>query len=150
MTFQIHAIPTADLTLIRATATEQITAEGGEPARCCLRDAVAGDDLLLANYEPPLPEGTPYRETGAVFVHAEPCAGPESTDRYPSDWHRRPQVLRAYDARGWIHPATTVHDGTDPESAIVKQLAEPGVAWIHSRNVAYGCYMFTITAAGGR
>jgi hypothetical protein len=54
-------------------------------------------------------------------------------------------VLRAYDERGWIHPATRLHDGSDPESAIAAVLAQPGVVRVHSRNVAYGCYMFTVT-----
>ena len=54
-------------------------------------------------------------------------------------------MLRAYDERGWIHDATTVHDGSDPERAIRDVLAAPGVVLVHSRNVAYGCYMFAIT-----
>ncbi|MDQ3787294.1 MAG: DUF1203 domain-containing protein, partial [Actinomycetota bacterium] len=80
----------------------------------------------------------------AVFTHAGPCDGPE-TDGYPAQWVGRPQVLRAYDARGWIHPATRVHDGSDPDAAITAVLADPDVVEVHSRNVAYGCYMFTIT-----
>jgi hypothetical protein len=37
------------------------------------------------------------------------------------------------------------HDGTDPEAAIAKVLAHPEVVEVHSRNVEYGCYMFTLT-----
>lgn len=118
-------------------------ANGGEPLRCCLRDATDGEELLLFNYEPPLPAASPYREKGAIFTHAGECAGP--APGYPADWLRRPQVLRAYDARGWIHPATHVHDGTDPVAAIEKVLAEPDVVEVHSRNIAYGCYMFAVT-----
>jgi hypothetical protein len=121
-----------------------MTAGGGEPLRCCLRDATAGEELMLFGYEPPLPS-SPYREVGAVFAHAEPCAGAAATDAYPEGWRGRPQVLRAYDERGWIHPATRLHDGSDPESAIAAVLAQPGVVRVHSRNVAYGCYMFTVT-----
>lgn len=120
----------------------RVVATGGEPARCCRRDATAGESLLLAAYTPPLPgPPSPYQETGAIFVHATACAGPVD-DGYPPDWLGRPQVLRAYDYRGWIHPATTVHDGTDPEQALLDVLAEPGVVEVHSRNVAYGCWMF--------
>ena len=50
-------------------------------------------------------------------------------------------------SRGWIHPATRVHDGSDPEAAIAAVLGEPGVVEVHSRNVAYGCFMFVVTAA---
>ncbi|GAB2911415.1 DUF1203 domain-containing protein [Streptomyces mayteni] len=152
--FRIHALPAEALAGVRERGTdafgvpaERITAQGGEPARCCLRDAAPGEDLLLFGYAPPLPAVSPYREVGAVFAHAEPCAGPEDVTRYPADWHGRAQVLRAYDARGWIHEATTVHDGQDPERTIAELLATPGVARIHSRNVAYGCYMFAVSAA---
>jgi hypothetical protein len=82
---------------------------------------------------------------GAVFAHARPCAGLVAADRYPADWVGRPQILRAYDSRGWIHPATRLHDGLDPETVIAAMLAEPDVVQLHSRNVAYGCFMFAIT-----
>ncbi|QKW10764.1 DUF1203 domain-containing protein [Streptomyces sp. NA04227] len=122
---------------------EHRVAEGGEPLRCCLRDAGPGDRLLLFGYEPPLP-ASPYRERGAVFAHAEPCAGLTDDAAYPPQWRGRPQVLRAYDARGWIHEATT-HDGRDPEAVIAELFADPEVVRIHSRNIAWGCYMFALT-----
>lgn len=155
MTYEIHALPAATLDTVRASGldasgnpVERVTATGGEPLRCCLRDAAAGEGLMLFGYEPPLPP-SPYREVGAVFAHAEPCAGPaaDATRGYPDGWRGRAQVLRAYDERGWIHPATRVHDGGDPEAAIARVLAEPGVVQAHSRNVAYGCYMFTVVPA---
>ena len=126
-----------------AATVERLTATGGEPLRCCLRDARPGEELLLFGYAPPAARG-PYREVGPVFAHAEPCAG-YTGDGYPADWTSRPQVLRAYDDRGWIHPATRVHDGSDPPGAIADVLAQDGVVEVHSRNVAYGCYMFAVT-----
>jgi len=150
-TFLIHPVPSGVLDGVRAngvdargTRVERVVADGGEPVRCCLRDAAAGEELILFGYEPPMP-ASPYREVGAVLAHASPCDGPAALDAYPPDWYGRPQVLRAYDARGWIHDATRIHDGTDPESAIAEMLGEPDVVEIHSRNVAWGCYMFTIT-----
>lgn len=146
-TYTIHAIPAdaaEELRALHGLAAAHWTAAGGEPVRCCLRDARAGEQLLLVNYEPPLPP-SPYREVGAVFVHAERCSGPDDVTTYPSDWYGRPQVLRAYDERGWIHPASRTHDGSDPEAALAEVLAQPGVVQVHSRNVVYGCYMFTAT-----
>lgn len=152
-TFTYHAIPAEVVDGIRAGARDasgnspaRWTAEGGEPVRCCLSDAQPGEELLLFGYVPDIPATSPYREVGAVFVHAQPCASPAPTDRYPADWYGRAQVLRAYDERGWIHPATRTHDGSDPEAAIADVLAEPGVVQVHSRNIAYGCYMMAITA----
>jgi hypothetical protein len=146
--FRIHAIPADVLASVRTSGigVERIISDGGNALRCCLRDSEPGEELLLFGYEPPLP-ASPYREIGAVIAHAEPCAGPTDVNTYPLDWRGRPQVLRAYDERGWIHDVTRVHDGQDPEKVIAELLADPGVAQIHSRNVAWGCYMFTVTRA---
>jgi Protein of unknown function (DUF1203) len=150
-TFQIHALPSDVLSAVRISGVdaagipaERVVATGGEPVRCCLRDAAPGEELLLFGYEPPLPT-SPYREVGAVYAHVAACPGPASRDSYPADWYGRPQVLRAYDERGWIHPETRVHDGKAPEAVIAGMLADPDVVLIHSRNVAYGCYMFAVT-----
>jgi hypothetical protein len=153
MSYRANALPADLLRDLRATGraaaggqVEHAVATGGEPLRCCLRDAVPGESLLLFGYEPPLPP-SPYREIGPVFAHEQACPGRPAQDGYPPAWRGRSQVLRAYDERGWIHEATTVHDGTVPEAAIAAVLARPGVVQIHSRNVAYGCFMFTITRA---
>ena len=55
-------------------------------------------------------------------------------------------MLRAYDRRGWIRDAA-VHDGSDPEREIARLLADPEILQVHSRNVAYGCFMFVVTRA---
>jgi hypothetical protein len=149
--FTIHAIDPATLESVRAKGTdvsgnpvEAAVAAGGEPLRCCLRDAVAGEALILFGYEPVLPQPSPYREIGAVFAHAQRCDGPAGTG-WPEGWRGRKQVLRAYDARGRIHPATRVHDGSDPEGALAEVFADPAVVRVDSRNVAYGCFMLTAT-----
>jgi Protein of unknown function (DUF1203) len=148
--FQITSVDLAVISAIRrggpdasGRAAALVEATGGEPLRCCLRDAGSGESLLLFGYEPPLPP-SPYSEVGAVFVHEEACPGHTPTSTYPPQWRWRPQVLRAYDRRGWIHAAVT-HQGGEPEAAITDLLADPDVVQIHSRNLAYGCYMMTIT-----
>ena len=153
LVFRIQPFPAAVLDSVRTTGldefgtpAERIVSEGGQPLRCCLRDSSPGDDLLLFGFRPALPV-SPYREVGAVLVHAEPCTGPAETTTYPDDWRGRPQILRAYDDRGWIHDATTRHDGRHPERAIADVLAQPGVVQVHSRNIEWGCYMFTATRA---
>jgi hypothetical protein len=154
-TYVISALPERVLSDARGRLVErsqgdgdvvELEAEGGEPLRCCLRDADVGEQLMLFNYRPPLPARSPYQETGAVFAHAHAgdCRGAEPTHAYPEAWRGRRQVLRAYDERGFIHPATRVHDGTDPEGVISEILVHPDVVLVHSRNIAYGCYMFAI------
>jgi hypothetical protein len=151
--FRVSAIPQSVLDAVRRSGldasghpVEYLLARDGDPLRCCLRDARDGEEVMLFGYAPPLPAASPYRETGAVFAHARPCGGPAS-DGYPPDWRGRPQVLRAYDRRGRIHHTTRLHDGLDPESVIADMLADPEVVRIHSRNVAWGCYMFAVVRA---
>jgi hypothetical protein len=144
MTFRIHAIPPRELEQIRARHDVQhLIAEGGEPLRCCLRYARPGERVILFSYAPPIAETSPYREIGAVFACEARCSG--AAEEYP--FRGKPQVLRAYDDRGWIHDAI-VHDGSAPEAAIEKLLADPAVTQLHSRNVAYGCFMFVVTRLG--
>ncbi len=146
--FEIAAMPDDVLRRARydgdasAVAVVAVTAKGGEPLRCCLRDATPDEALLLFGYEPVLPP-SPYREAGAIFAHAAPCGGPVTPGCHPPQWRGRPQVLRAYDQRGWICDAR-VHDGSDPETVIAEMLENDVVAQIHSRNIAYGCYMFLV------
>ena len=149
--FVIHSIPAEVLDRVRSTGRDEagtpavsLCARGGEPLRCCLRDARTREDIILFGYAPALPP-SPYRETGAVYAHRTDCAGPAQADAYPHDWRHRPQVLRAYDKRGWIHSASRTHDGDDPAAEIMRVLAEPGVVEVHSRNIVHGCLMFVAT-----
>lgn len=150
--YEVHAVPAGALAAARATGRDvsgntvvHLVAEGGEPLRCCLRDAREGEELMLLGYAPELP-ASPYREVGAIFAHREVCEGPSRTDAYPVAWLGRPQVLRAYDRRGWIR-AATLHDGSAPDEAIAGLLADPDVVQLHSRNVTYGCFMFAVSRA---
>src|SRR5262249_59753206 len=103
---KIHAIWAQERDRVRRTGLdasgnppEHVTAEGGEPLRCCLRNARAGESLILFGYEPPI-GNSPYREVGAVFAHAERCAGPPATDAYPAAWRGEPPGLRSLRRRG--------------------------------------------------
>jgi Protein of unknown function (DUF1203) len=150
MTITFHPISVDVLHHVRWTGldasgnpVERLSAEGGEPLRCCLRNARAGESLLLFGYEPPIGK-SPYREIGAVFAHAEPCDAKPVYVEYPPDWRHKPQVIRSYDRRGWIRDAA-VHPGADAEAEIERLFADPEAVQIHSRNVAYGCFMFVVT-----
>jgi hypothetical protein len=148
--FRIHALSDELLAQVRSSGldvsgnrVEDVRAESGEPLRCYLRNARPGEQLILFGYEPPIGK-SPYREVGAVFAHAQSCAGTESSHSYPPEWRKKPQVLRSYNRRGWIRDAV-VHDGREPEGHVARLFADPEAVQLHSRNVAYGCYMFRVT-----
>jgi hypothetical protein len=100
--------------------TVQVDTEGGNPLRCCLRESVPAERVLLIAYTPPGTRGA-YAERGPVFIHAEPCSGYLTPDRYPPALSHRQQVVRAYDRDGRIADGVMVNDGArddrDPRTA---------------------------------
>ena len=154
--FRVAALPPDELERIRARGVDDFgnplepeTVTGpGTPLRCCLRDAEPDESVVLIAYRPAA-VGGPYAEVGPVFVHAETCAGYADVDRYPQGFRSRNQLLRAYDARG-RQVENVVVDGPAAERAIVDLLGRPGVAYLHSRNVLAGCYMFAVHPTSDR
>lgn len=147
-------IPAAQLRQTRTAMTDeagnlltvQVTAEGGSPLRCCLRETVPGEQVLLIAYTPPGTSGA-YAERGPVFIHARPCPGYVTPDQYPPGLSRRQQVVRAYDRRGRIADGVLVADGEHAQTVIRELLARPDVELVHLRNVGYGCYNFAVRPA---
>ncbi|CAL9584732.1 hypothetical protein SUDANB121_05132 [Nocardiopsis dassonvillei] len=125
--------------------------EGGSPLRCCLRHSRAGERVMLVSYAPlrgwARERGVdpgPYDEVGPVFVHGEPCGGPEGT-AYPVALHGSPRVLRAYDARGRIRGGRLVdlpaERAAEVDGLLAELFADPGVALVHVRAVVFGCFL---------
>jgi hypothetical protein len=139
MALTFEALPAA---LAAAADRVCVDEEGGAPLRCCLRDSRPGDRIALVSVTPPGPAGA-YRETGPVFLHADGCPGP-ATRGYPEDFRARRQVFRAYDSTGSIVGGEVVEAGTGQEAVAERLLADPNVAFVQSRNVVHGCFMWTM------
>ena len=128
----------------------EIAVEAGAPLRCCLREAEAGERVVLIAHRPFAAESqSPYAEVGPVFIHADRCAGAPDSSRYPEAFRHRRQVLRAYDATGKIIDARLT-EGDGAERTIAALFADPRASFVHSRNVLFGCYMFAIDRANER
>ena len=135
-------------------------AEGGSPLRCCLRPSLAGEQIALVSYAPlrrwareTAADPGPYDEVGPVFIHPTPCGGPDGTG-YPSWLAAGQRVLRAYNADGHILGGRLVDPDPDGsplpvESALAEMFADPAVALVHGRAVAFGCFTFEVRRAGG-
>jgi hypothetical protein len=154
-TLRIRAIEASTLRRLRTQGHDdfghrlepRIDHEGGEPLRCCLRPSRPGESIVLISYAPvraSAGDAGPYDEVGPVFVHTNECDGPTDPDRYPAEWVDRPQVLRAYNADGAILGGARLEPGDDRDEAARQLLADPEVAFVHSRNIVYGCYMLEI------
>jgi hypothetical protein len=155
-TYAVHALPADVVASLRVrddaghAPNPLVDDEGGSPLRCCLRLSRPGEWLLLVSYAPLRrwasatgAEPGPYDELGPVFIHAEPCTGPDGED-WPEEMRGLPRVLRGYGADGRIVDARIVEEGDDPEPAIAALLAGDRVAIVHARALLFGCYTFAI------
>lgn len=126
--------------------------EGGAPLRCCLRRSMPGERIALVSYAPlrrrAAATGTDpgaYDEQGPVFVHADPCPGPDRDGGAPpfANAHR---TVRRYSADGRILGGRLVGDPT-PEAfarAFREAFDDPAVEFVHVRAVEYGCYLYEV------
>jgi hypothetical protein len=159
LTYQIRPIDPAVVAALRdcddaGRRPRLVTShDGGSPLRCCLRASRSNEPVLLASYAPlrrwaheTLAEPGAYDEIGPVFIHAEPCAGPESSG-IPSELFDSRRMLRSYDASGAILGGRIVEPDESPEQVIEEVFADPQVAIIHARAIEFGCFTFEIRRA---
>ena len=152
-TFEVRALPQHRLDAIRRAGVDEFgnevevttVSEPGAPLRCCLREAPTGERVALIAWCP-FEQPGPYAEVGPVFIHADRCDGYTDGRSYPEGYRHREQIFRSYGPDGRIVDAEIV-SGALAEPAIGRLLARPEVAFIHSRNVTYGCHMFEIRTA---
>jgi Protein of unknown function (DUF1203) len=88
----------------------------------------------------------PYEETGPIFIHPEPCGGPDG-DGFPQAFAAARHVFRCYNSVGEIlggrlvAPAGTV----DSHEALLADIfTDPLVALVHVRAAEFGCFLFEV------
>ena len=151
-TVTAHPIDPARLDAVRragedgwGNAVTPFAASGsGEPLRCCLRFATAGESIALISFAP-FERPSPWREVGPVYVHADRCEG--YAERWlPEELRRGPRVLRTYRADGSMnYEHNTLVDDEDLEPVLDRLLAEPDVATVHVRTVLPQCFLYAVT-----
>jgi hypothetical protein len=150
--FTIRALPAHRLEAVRAAGQDVAGNQprvwvnqeaSGVPLRCCLRDAVPGEEVMVLAWSPFEVPG-PYAEVGPVFAHAQACSGYASCHRYPAGWLDRDQVVRGYSKAGDMVTAQ-IAAPDHIEEVIADLLSRDDVETVHTRNVAQGCYMLAAT-----
>ncbi len=116
----------------------------GEPHQCrvCLQLSKPDERVILIAHRP-FTSAQPYAETGPIFIHERECASYEDVNRYPLEFPRRAVVLRAYNTSDAIVGAEVVGE-RDIERLIAELFERQDIAYLHARNLAYGCFMFGI------
>jgi Protein of unknown function (DUF1203) len=116
----------------------------GEPLRCCLRFARAGEPIALISFAP-FVEPSVWREVGPVYVHGYRCPGVREPG-LPEGLRRGPSVLRTYRGDGSMNYAhNTLVGDEDLEPVLDRLLADPEVVTVHVRTVLPQCFLYAVT-----
>jgi Protein of unknown function (DUF1203) len=117
----------------------------GFPCRVSLRDAEAGDEVILTNFIH-LPSESPYRSTHAIFVRKAATSAASYTDSLPQMLRGRLLSVRAFDAKDMLVGADVI-EGDCMEEAIARLSENPAVEFLHVHFAKPGCYACRIDRA---
>jgi hypothetical protein len=137
--FTIHALPAGEVRTDAPGAVRR-AADDRSPCRRCLRDATAGEPLVLASYDP-FTVRSPYAGSGPVFVHADGCTPFEGAET--EQVGGRTLSIRAYDADAMLVDASVLA-GERFEDAAREMLDDPDVAFLHVHFAGPGCFAFRV------
>lgn len=133
--------PLPDLDQLPTAAVRRVVADAPNayPCRRCLRDAAAGEELVLFPYDPFLGE-SPYRQQGPIFVHVDDCES-DAADlaSAPEQLLRRQLSLRGFDV-DHQQVATAVVEGAEVEAALRRIFERAQVEYVHVHNAGPGCF----------
>lgn len=155
MSFRITGLDPAPFRPLFGLSDAELAARGarrvvadahpGFPDRITLRDAEAGETLLLLNHVHQ-PTSGPYRASHAIFVLEGAIEPALFLDAVPDAIRRRPISLRAFDAAHDMVDADLA-DGAELRPLIERMLARPDVAYLHAHYARRGCFAALVERA---
>jgi hypothetical protein len=125
--------------LVARNARRVRAEEGGAPCRISLRDAEAGESLILLNHVSH-DVATPFRTAYAIYVREAAGKPPCFSDEVPAMLDRRTLGLRGFDAEGMLKGALLAMPG-EADGRIRELFGRSEIASIHAHNAAYGCFL---------
>ena len=155
MTFRISALPVAPFAALFGLRNRDLEAQGvvrriadrrpGFPCRVSLRDASAGEAVLLLNYEH-LPVPGPYRSRHAIYVREYAIECRPDIDEVPHVLRTRLLSVRAFDAGSLMVDADVV-DGAGVGEVINRCFENEQVDFLHLHHAKPGCYAARVDRA---
>jgi hypothetical protein len=119
----------------------------GSPCRHCLRDAEAGEALLLGSYRLPRPTGI-YWTPSPIFVHADACERYSSVNEVAPIMRNRLVSVRAYDRDDQCnYDLGHAGDGDTIDPALLRALDDPRTAFVNVHTAKPGCMLCRVERA---
>ena len=134
-----HLVGRSDQHLAAHNAVRVIAdTDRGFPCRVSLKDASAGESLILLHYISH-DVATPYRSAYAIYVREDADAAATFEDETPPVFEGRPLGLRGFSAEGLLKNALLALPG-EADAKIRELLTDPAIAYIDAHNAAHGCF----------
>jgi hypothetical protein len=124
----------AEIGALRVRADEN----PGYPCRVSLEDARVGEELLLLPFSH-LPEISPYRSVGPIYVRRGARSRTLAPGEIPDYVASRLISIRAYDA-SHLMVGAAVREGSEVAAEIESQFRRERVAYLHLHNAKPGCF----------
>ena len=118
----------------------------GYPCRVSLEDAEVGEELLLLPFSH-LPENSPYRSVGPIFVRRGATTRNLAPGEIPDYVASRLISVRAYDA-SHLMVGAAVCEGSAVAEEIERQFLRDEVAYLHLHNAKPGCFSCAVRRVG--
>jgi Protein of unknown function (DUF1203) len=145
--FRISALPVSKFSHLFGKSDEELRALGviasvadgpGHPCRVAMRDAVAGERVLLMNHQHQDAD-TPFRASHAIYV----IDGAQEARFKPGElaeaMSTRLLSVRAFSRDGMMIDADIVEGGAASE-VFEQMLDNSEVAYLHAHYAKFGCY----------
>jgi Protein of unknown function (DUF1203) len=151
MTFQIVGLNRAqfaplfglsDLDLAARNVVRQLAEKSATnrfPCRVSLKDADAGESVLLMNFEH-LPVASPYRSRYAIYVRENAVDVQLAVDEIPEVMQQRPLSVRAFDSAGTLLDADLAQ-GENLVPTLERLLGPARTEYLHVHNAKHGCFV---------
>ncbi len=127
---------------VRGAMRVTASADRGFPCRVALKDAKAGDRMILLHHVSH-DLATPYRSAYAIYVGEGAFAPAPYVDCVPPVFAGRPLGLRGFSAGGMLLDAKLALPD-EADAGIRALLANTQIASIHAHNAAHGCFVARI------
>lgn len=132
---------------LRARGARRVIADcsPGYPDRVELRDAEAGESVLLLNHVHQ-PADSPFRASHAIYVLEHAGETFDRVDEVPAVLRSRMLSLRGFDDEGML-VAGELCAGAQVEASIERLLGNARVAYLHLHYATFGCYACRVDRA---
>lgn len=157
MTYRIEGLPRAPFQPLFDLSDQELAERGARsltatrsdeaPCRVSLRDADAGERLILAHHAHLTDPSSPYRSGGPIFVREAAEEADMEPEAVPGMLRRRPLSVRVYDRSNMMIQGELI-EGAELDRTLRRWFETSQVETVHIHFAPRGCYLAKAVRSG--